>query len=216
MDFKLRTNAKYFSDEEILADLRRVAAYLGKKAIGHREYLRHGQFSCKPFVNRFGSWNKAVELAGLTKVAEKNISTNMLFDNLEKVWLTLGRQPFYGEMRGPLSKYTTKPYKIRWGGWMKACEAFVRFKQNDPQFEKVLKPQSVARSRAISEKIRLQVLKCGNYKCQKCGRSPATHAGIFLHIDHKIPFSKGGSNDLENLQVLCNKCNLGKNNNENL
>lgn len=117
-------------------------------------------------------------------------------------------------MKMPLSKYTPKPYDTRWGGWMKACEAFIRYKKNDPEFEKLLRPQSTARSRAINEKIRLQILKRDNYKCQKCGRSPATHAGIFLHIDHKKPFSKGGSNEIENLQTLCNKCDLGKNNDE--
>ena len=99
---------------------------------------------------------------------------------------------------------------------MKACESFIRFKKNDPKFEKLLKSQSTARSRTINEKIRLQILKRDDYKCRKCGRSPATHVGIFLHIDHVIPFSKGGSNENDNLQTLCNKCNLGKNADESL
>ena len=205
MDFKLRTNAKYFNNEDILADLRDVAKKLGKDTVRNHEYPKHGKFSTKVFRNRFGSWNKALAAAGLIQVKESNISTEMLFDNLEKVWLTLDRQPFYGEMKMPLSKYTPKPYDTRWGGWMKACEAFIRYKKNDPEFEKLLRPQSTARSRVINEKIRLQILKRDNYKCQKCGRSPATHAGIFLHIDHKKPFSKGGSNEIENLQTLCNK-----------
>jgi len=30
--------------------------------------------------------------------------------------------------------------------------------------------------------------------------------------DHKIPRSKGGANDIENLWIICNKCNTLKNN----
>ena len=99
---------------------------------------------------------------------------------------------------------------------MKACEAFIKYKKKDPEFEKLLKPKSITRTRTISEKVRLRVLKRDNYRCKKCGRSPATHRGIFLHIDHKKPFSKDGDNSLDNLQTLCNKCNLGKSDDENL
>src|SRR5579859_6666784 len=128
MDFKLRTNAKYFDNEAILDDLRKVAKELGKNSVTSHEYPKYGKFSDKVFVNRFGSWNKGLEAAGLEQTKARNISNEELFENLEKVWLTLGRQPFYGEMKKPLSKFTYKPYIKRWGGWMKACEAFISYK----------------------------------------------------------------------------------------
>ena len=214
MDFKLRINARYFNDGDLLDDLRKVAKTLGKNTVEQREYLKAGKFSCKPYINRFGSWNNAVKKAGLDTVKETNVSDEMLFQNLEKVWLSLGRQPFYGEIRKPLSQYTMKVYINRFGGWMKACEAFIRFKKDDREFEKLFKLKSNTRPRTINEKVRLQVFKRDNYACVICGKSPATHRRITLHLDHEVPFSKGGGNNPENLRTLCNKCNLGRGNDE--
>ena len=69
-------------------------------------------------------------------------------------------------------------------------------------------------SRKISDKLRYKVLKRDNYKCCACGASPAKDPSVELHIDHIVPFSKGGETNLENLQTLCSKCNLGKSDSE--
>ncbi len=53
------------------------------------------------------------------------------------------------------------------------------------------------------------VLARDNWRCCKCGRS-AKEDGVILHVDHIKPRSKGGTDDMDNLQTLCRKCNLGK------
>lgn len=58
--------------------------------------------------------------------------------------------------------------------------------------------------------LRFQVLKRDNFKCCSCGASPAKDPSIELHIDHIIPWSKGGETSIDNLQTLCSKCNIGK------
>ena len=65
-------------------------------------------------------------------------------------------------------------------------------------------------NRRISDKLRYQVLKRDNFKCCACGASPAKNASVELHVDHVVPWSKGGETTLDNLQTLCAKCNLGK------
>ena len=66
--------------------------------------------------------------------------------------------------------------------------------------------------RAISLSLRYQVLSKDNFKCVRCGRSPASDPSVELHIDHKLPFSKGGETIFENLETKCKECNLGKSN----
>ena len=58
-------------------------------------------------------------------------------------------------------------------------------------------------NRAISDKLRYQVLKRDSFKCCACGASPAKDPAVELHIDHIVPWSKGGETTLENLQTLC-------------
>lgn len=42
-----------------------------------------------------------------------------------------------------------------------------------------------------------------------CGRTPLGDE-IKLDVDHKLPQEWGGTNDIENLQPLCEECNNGK------
>jgi len=61
----------------------------------------------------------------------------------------------------------------------------------------------------FTKSIRHEVFKRDNYKCVECG---ATKEKRCLHIDHIIPVSRGGTDELDNLQTLCEGCNLAKKN----
>lgn len=63
------------------------------------------------------------------------------------------------------------------------------------------------RSRHIPLSIRVSILHRDGYKCVFCGRNAKQ---VELEVDHILPFSKGGSNDPNNLQTLCFDCNRGK------
>jgi hypothetical protein len=59
-------------------------------------------------------------------------------------------------------------------------------------------------SRWIHPDVRERVMERDNHRCVACGS--ADH----LEIDHIIPISRGGTGDIENLQVLCRSCNRSK------
>ena len=65
-------------------------------------------------------------------------------------------------------------------------------------------------SRNVNARLRFRVMQRDNFKCCMCGASPAKDPSVELHIDHIIPWSKGGETTIDNLQTLCSKCNLGK------
>lgn len=59
----------------------------------------------------------------------------------------------------------------------------------------------------LQKKIRFEVFKRDRFTCQYCGQSAPD---VILEIDHMIPVSKGGSNDILNLITSCRDCNRGK------
>ena len=76
--------------------------------------------------------------------------------------------------------------------------------------------QSTVQARRARERslmtpgLRMTILKRDRFRCQMCGASAPN--GATLHIDHITPVSLGGLTTPENLQALCDTCNLGKSN----
>ena len=68
--------------------------------------------------------------------------------------------------------------------------------------------KSKRRRTHIPRGLRKEVFKRDNYTCVECGARKSD--GATLHVDHKIPVSKGGTDELDNLQTLCSDCNLNK------
>lgn len=64
--------------------------------------------------------------------------------------------------------------------------------------------EGTPRDRRISTETKKLVYGRDNGRCVEC--SSETN----LHFDHILPFSKGGGNHPENIQLLCASCNLKK------
>ncbi|HEV2339641.1 MAG TPA: HNH endonuclease [Patescibacteria group bacterium] len=234
-----KPKAKSLTNQDVLDELKRIAKLLNTESVSHEDVRHYSNvMSVGVATRRFGTWATAMEKAGL-KISEKYnraYSDEEYFENLLTVWTRYGRQPKYGEMDIQPSKIKANTYKGHFGSWRKALEAFVvRMNQEEKEFEEIIEHEKptdikskttktveiikqtantlIVEKREVGLGLRYKILSRDNFKCVKCGASPATDSQCRLHIDHKVPFSKGGRTIFENLQTLCEKCNLGKGNN---
>ncbi len=70
--------------------------------------------------------------------------------------------------------------------------------------------ESASQRIKVMAAMRWRVLQRDNWRCVSCGRSADDQ--VILHVDHILPRSKGGLNELSNYQTLCSICNIGKSN----
>lgn len=228
----------YERDEDFFADMRRIASQLQKTFITTGEYEQYGQYNRSSILRKYGGWKTILEKAGLSSTPfrlgkGKEISDEELFQDIEQVWIKLGRQPTITDVKNGEFSFSQNTFVRRFGGWRGTLEAFVRYINsedetthiNDEIEDKSDKETSLPRkdsqtttshkssrktTRDINLRLRFKVMQRDNFKCCICGKSPATSPGVTLHIDHIKPWSKGGETTIDNLQTLCSECNLGK------
>jgi len=68
-------------------------------------------------------------------------------------------------------------------------------------------PAATKRSRSIPQDVKIAVAVRDEGLCQHCGTSTGP-----MEYDHVIPYSMGGDNSVENIQLLCRRCNAAKSN----
>ena len=121
-----RVSGMSVSDEELLADLRSVAANLGKATVGQKEYRRLGRYDDTTASRRFGTWNNALRAAGLELSNELGLTEERLFENILALWSHYGRQPRRRELAMPPSTVSQSPYLRKFGSsraaaWPRLC-----------------------------------------------------------------------------------------------
>lgn len=222
-----RPNVRRYQDQEILAELRRVAEIYQRRRFTRHDFDKVAAY-CKGTVvlARFGSWRAALDAAGLVLVAtpkdRSRISNAQLFQEMERIWRKVGHRPSKDEWEFQKPQYSYTTYKTRFGGWLNACAAFIELISDKPAESGQSAPHhgSTPRAsvnaprqedrRAIPAKLRYRVLVRDNFRCVLCGRSPALETGVRLHIDHIVPFARDGKTVERNLRTLCESCNWGK------
>lgn len=223
MKFELKLRKRNISANELISDLQKVAKEVGQDTITAAVYAERGSFGVNTMLRHFGSWNEALGKSGLALNNRLNVPDEELFENLASVWQILGRQPYGRDMEKSYghSKFSLGTYEKRFGSWNKALEFFVDFiekgqvnplRSRSSENKKSNNSSHSRTNRKINWRLRASILLRDNCICTMCGASPAKDPDIVLHVDHIIPYSKGGETVEENLRTLCSVCNIGRSN----
>jgi 5-methylcytosine-specific restriction endonuclease McrA len=239
MEFEFkRSRIDKFSKGKMIDELEKAAQQFNYIEFGWRDFAKVANISAGPVKKEFGGWKKALfalkthlNRKGLDlsprKVPPNQIhSDKEMFNEMEIIWSKLGHRPSRTEWELSKSKIHYNTYKQRFMGWQNACLKFIEYKMGS-NVELNEKPKKIVSrvgkkvkmdglkyhtgdTRSVPLNVRLKVLSRDSFRCAYCGRSPATDVGVELHLDHKVPFSMGGKTTIDNLQTLCQQCNLGK------
>ena len=202
------------SDTDIIDDIIRVSKEIGSKKVTLKLYSELGKYNNTTASRRFGTWNKALKAAGLQVSNETDITDERLYENILNLWQHLGKQPARSDLENTISEFSQSPYKRRFKTWTNSLMSFVKYANEEDKelyLESTVNDNNSRKStRDPSLRLRYKVLVNNHFTCQQCGASPAKNPAVILHLDHIIPWSKGGETTLENLQTLCSQCGFLK------
>jgi len=104
MKFELNSLPRNCSNEEVLAEIRRVDGLVGKDRLTQTDYNKRAKMSSDGVKKRFGNWEKALIAAGIgnkyigTEISErmrtqdsKNLSNEDILDELRAIASRLGK-----------------------------------------------------------------------------------------------------------------------------
>lgn len=91
-------------------------------------------------------------------------------------------------------------------GWLERVEGGYTAPLRDPQGDELWRPGPDAKPvrKEVPLAYRHFIYQRDGHRCVTCGTDQD------LSIDHILPVSKGGTNDLANLQTMCRPCNSRK------
>ena len=116
-----------YTDEQCLAELRRVAALKKTTALSSKQYSGYGRISHSTICRRFGGWDQALRAAGLTRTVSaerlKPLTREECVQHLQRVARALGRQYLTSKEYGEHGEVSAVRIVRVFGSWHAALKA---------------------------------------------------------------------------------------------
>ena len=109
------------SHEDLLTAIERLAVEVDGPPT-FQDMDDRGAYAARTYVNRFGSWNAAVEAAGFEPRSSGRVDDAELLADLRRLRETLGRKPTSTDVREH-GQYGLATYQRRFGSWSAALDA---------------------------------------------------------------------------------------------
>jgi hypothetical protein len=124
-----------YSKDQIISEIRRVAAMLGQDFLTGTDFSKHAKISKSTVGYYFGSYNNAIKMAGLKPVDpaesirhKEIIADEILLSDLLRLEKEHGKEPTLALVNAE-GKFSVRPYMTRWGS---VHQAFLIAKKNLP------------------------------------------------------------------------------------
>lgn len=169
--------------QEIIAELRRVAEKLQTSTLNKSQFRPHSKIGIEAIVNTFGSWNRALEAAGIQTtppgpssiLKQPKISDDELLQEIIRLTKELGKEPSVTEFRA-MGRFGETSYRKRWGSFKNARQiAYAKY--GFPQMQTVQIENSEGQEQTEPIPILTQVIVPQTYKPSELSRRKKVQFG---------------------------------------
>lgn len=120
-ELKPKPYHRNISEDELMADLKRVASRLKKQSVTTKEYDKYGKFSSETLIRRLG-WSNALRKVGLNTNRNYGLTETELIADLKRVAVELKKQSVTTREYDQHGKFHNTTLKQRLGGWPNALK----------------------------------------------------------------------------------------------
>ena len=201
-EFKVDRIKSWYSRDHLIDALKKFVEERGERSIGMNDYDDwKGRVACAATIAaRFEhSWGKALQAAGARTMRGYKVDPKHMVEAFKKCWAQKKSVPKKADLDAFLARgnypfrYIT--YLSFFGGIGRLARLIQEVEAgSEPERALYQRFEQPKASRAIPAKLRHSVLSRDGFRCVHCGKSPKEDKAVVLHVDHRIPHSKGPCN----------------------